>query len=150
MADQSIQNLINALGDTKYKIVTNEAPNGTIFHYKIKNDIAYHLETDDKIITILEYNASFTNKSVALRPIDKRIRIYYGDVKTGRDWGDKDEGYIGRTTGKIKRPILVHNTRSSGGSILLDDCIVKIEYANKKRHFRGLIYQHPNYHKGEQ
>lgn len=68
----------------------------------------------------------------------KRLRIHYGDTKTGKPWGDVEVCHVGRSTGIIKIPLSVKNSRSHGGASILDNCIVKIEHANKKD--GGVIY----------
>jgi hypothetical protein len=76
-----------------------------------------------------------------------RLKIHHGDSETGLAWGDSESGRIGRSTGPVKIPLLVKNSRSMGGGAILDHCIVKIEYANKKN--GGTLYQHPKYHEEE-
>jgi hypothetical protein len=75
---------------------------------------------------------------------DTRIRVHYGDAETGQDWGDLYDvaGYIGRTTGD-QSPILLNNRRSMGGGMLLDHCIVRVRYANRRD--GGDLYLHPTY-----
>jgi len=92
-----------------------------------------------------------------------RLKITYGDVKTGRSWEDPSEteqlkrrpgwiraygalGKIGRSMGPTKIPLEIPTARSMGGGGLLVSNIVKIEHANKKH--GGLIWQHPKYHVG--
>lgn len=118
------------------KTVIEHLSNGNDIKYKIVNNTAYHFDTEDTIVDILEK---------AREEPKTRLRFYYGDVKTGRDWGDIHDqvGYIGRSTGEIKIPLIIYNTRSYGGGALLDDCIVKIETSRGKR----VLYEHPNYHK---
>lgn len=72
----------------------------------------------------------------------KRIRIYYGDTKTGRDWCEfyGTTGYVGRSCGDVKIPIMLLNSRSNGGIPILDHCIVKITCDHHT------YYQHPTYH----
>jgi len=113
--------------------ITEKLSNGNEITYKIVNDTAYSIETDDKIVSILE----------GARLSRIRLKLYYGDAKTGEDWGEEHDtiGYIGRSTGRIKIPILVYNNRSSGGGALLDHCIVKI----KKATGGMVLYQNPNY-----
>lgn len=76
-----------------------------------------------------------------------RMRFYWGDAESGLDWGEVHDvaGYIGRSTGAIKIPLLIHSKRSHGGPAMLDHCIVKISYANK-RYCKTPVYEHPNYH----
>jgi hypothetical protein len=94
-----------------------------------------------------------------------RLKITYGDVKTGKSWEPPSEvkdprkkpswvrsygalGRIGRSTGSQKVPLEITSSRSMGGGALLTGSIVKIEHANKKH--GGVIWQHPKYHIGEQ
>lgn len=78
---------------------------------------------------------------------EKRFVFDFGDIKTGRSWNEEHytAGYIGRSTGNVKIPLLIHNKRSLGGGALLDDCIIKISESKGKR----VLYQHPNYNKEE-
>lgn len=62
-----------------------------------------------------------------------RLRIYYGDPATGLWWGDTQSGYIGRSAGPIKVPLVLWNKVSRGGPAILDHCIVRVEYANKRQ-----------------
>jgi hypothetical protein len=77
------------------------------------------------------------------RAINTRIRLFFGDKDTGRDWGEENYvvGTVGRSAGPIKVPLLIHNERSTGGGVIITDCIVKIiETCYITR------YKHPNYH----
>jgi len=87
--------------------------------YHEVNGTFYHEETPQEVIAILETNRiQFPRKN--------RIALHYGDTKTGRPWGDVEEGYIGRSTGSIKIPLIINNRRSMGGSGILDHCILRI------------------------
>ncbi len=87
--------------------------------YKVCNGTFYSAGTNDSVIEVLE------------RCRVERIRIVvdYGDVTTGKSWGERYgvKGYIGRTTGDIKSPILVYNARSLGGGLILSECILSIK-----------------------
>jgi len=92
----------------------------------------YHEDTPERVKQILEsarYNHS-------------RIRVFYGDSETGRDWGEEYDvmGRVGRSTGTKPIPLLIHNSRSLGGGGILDHRIVKIT-RNKR-----VLYEHQNYH----
>jgi hypothetical protein len=106
----------------------------TAKEYSIHNGTHYDKRTDPTIISVLEYARS------------KRLRIEldYGDTDTGRSWGETHDilGYVGRSTGRIKIPILVHNSRSMGGGAILDHCIIRIRTSKGKE----VLYQHPNYY----
>ncbi len=99
----------------------------------------YHDETPREIVNILE-----TNRLLRLNGYGYRLRFYWGDIKTGLDWGEKRgiEGYVGRSTGTSKIPLLIWNSGSMGGCAILDHCIVKIARARGKK----VLYQHPKYH----
>lgn len=101
--------------------------------YKVINDTWYSIETKDEVINILE-NA---------RLCRDRIRLFYGDNKTGEDWLEDCDimGRVGRSYGGIiSIPILVKNSNSIGGTAILTDCIVKMTI-NKK-----VVYQQDNYY----
>jgi hypothetical protein len=107
--------------------------------YKETNGTFYHAEITPVMVGILE--------SIKVNNI--RARFHWGDVKTGKDWGDIYDvaGTIGRSTGPVKIPLLIHNARSMGGGALLDNCIVKITTTRGlKTNTARVIYQHPNYH----
>lgn len=105
--------------------------------YKIVNGTYYHKETPDQVIEILE------GSRLSYR--EKRLRVHYGDTKTGKDWMEQYDimGYVGRSMGPIKIPLLIHNKRSMGGGGMLDHCIVKITETVKPH---KVLYQHPKYH----
>lgn len=103
--------------------------------YKVINGTSYHAETSDKVISILEH----------CRVNKLRIIVDYGDIETGKSWGETCDiaGYIGRSTGLNKIPLLIYNSRSMGGGGILDNCIIKITTSKGK----AVLYQHPNYSK---
>lgn len=100
--------------------------------YKIVNGTAYNINTSDEVIKVLE----------SARTDKKRIRIFYGDTNTGRDWMEIDDtiGTVGRSTGINKIPLLIKNSRSMGGGAILDHCIVKITIDKE------IVYQNPEYY----
>lgn len=103
--------------------------NDTTYH--MANGTYYNKNTPNDVIRILE-NARMNHN---------RIRIFYGDSKTGRDWLEEYDtiGYVGRSTGSIKIPLLIYSNRSTGGPAILDDCIIKITEKHK------ILYQLPSY-----
>jgi len=100
------------------------------------NGTTYKDETPLEVVNILENNR--------LSHRGKRLKIYYGNTETGKDWNEIYDisGYIGRSTGSIKIPLLIHNKRSMGGSGILDHCIVKITETTKPY---KVLYQHSKY-----
>lgn len=105
--------------------------------YRVVHGTFYHIETPRRVIDILE----------SARQSQQRLRLHYGDQETGWDWLEEHgvEGYVGRSTGPIKVPLMIHNRRSLGGPALLDHCIIKIRSTGKHG---GVLYQHRDYHTG--
>lgn len=58
-----------------------------------------------------------------------RVRVFYGDRKTGKDWHDVYDavGRVGRSTGPIKIPLLIKTRRSIGGGAIMTDAIVRLQ-----------------------
>ena len=104
--------------------------------YKSINGTSYDVRTPNEVVAILE-NA---------RQSRTRLHVSLGDSESGRDWLEENmvHGFIGRSTGTIKIPLLVHNRRSLGGPGLLDHCIVRIRTSSGGR----ILWQHPGYHHG--
>lgn len=48
-----------------------------------------------------------------------RTCVTYGE-------GDSHDGYVSRTTGSVKMPILVHNSRSLGGEPITERCVLEV------------------------
>lgn len=109
--------------------------NGHVIRYQRVNGIYYHAQTPPVVVQGLEL----------ARSLRQRIRLYYGDTVTGRDWLEEwdVEGYIGNSTGPLKVPLLIRHRRSHGGPALLDHCIVKLKWTRG-----GILYQHASYHTG--
>ncbi len=105
--------------------------------YRIENGTSYDERTPDEVIRVLE-NA---------RANRTRLHISLGDTISGKDWLEEHDitGYIGRSMGPVKVPLLVANRRSLGGGSILDHCIVRIRTSSGGR----VLYQHPKYHHGD-
>lgn len=94
--------------------------------YKTVNGTSYDSRTPEEVIRVLE----------SARLKRTRLHISLGETdnergKLGRDWLEDNivHGFIGRSTGSIKIPLLIHNRRSLAGPGLLDYCIVRIRTA---------------------
>lgn len=97
------------------------------------NGTSYQKGTPKEVIDVLE-NA---------RTSRTRIKLYYGDHETGRDWKETMDtvGTIGRSTGSIKVPLLIKLSKSTGGGAILTASIVKIKDAKTGK----VLYQSSNY-----
>jgi len=93
--------------------------------YKVVNGTSYNKDTPDEVIDVLE-NARVNNI---------RLKLDYGDTTTGKSWDEIYDitGYIGRSTGCNKIPILLYNKRSIGGSGILTHCIIDIKTSKGKK-----------------
>ena len=100
--------------------------------YKVIDGTSFDVRTPNQVCDVL----------LRLMNKDHRVRVFYGDADTGRDWCEFNDtmGYVVRTGGKVKIPILLHNSRSIGGGSILDHCIVKIAVG------KHVLYKHPRYH----
>lgn len=94
----------------------------------------FHRNTPKAISDILE----------SARKSGSRLRLFYGDTQTGRDWLEEHDviGTIGRSTGALKVPLLIASSRSMGGGPILDHCIVRIIDVEDTRRE---LYRHPRY-----
>ncbi len=109
--------------------------------YKELNGTSYDARTPDEVIAVLE-NA---------RQSRTRLHISLGETdndrgQLGRDWLEESFviGFVGRSMGPIKVPLLVANRRSLGGGAILDHCIVRIRESAGGR----VRWIHPQYHFG--
>lgn len=104
-------------------------------YQQTENGTCYNINTPERIIRTLEGS----------RSCGERIRLFYGDTKTGKCWNEENDvvGTVGRSTGNIKIPLLLAKSTSTGGGAILDHCIIKI--INRG----SLLYQHPGFDNGK-
>lgn len=105
--------------------------------FQVVNGTYYDVCTPIEVINVLE--KARLNRT--------RLHISLGDAVTGRDWLEEFEcfGFVSRSTGSIKVPLILPLSRSIGGGPILDHCIVRI------RHSAGgkVLWSHPKYHHGK-
>ena len=89
-------------------------------------------KTDTMVIYIIDMN---------LNHAETRLRLFLGDTDTGKPWNEENDvvGYVGRSTGTTKIPLLIANRRSMGGGGILTDCIVRLLVDGVE------FYRHPKY-----
>ena len=58
---------------------------------------------------------------------EQRIRFFYGE--NGKPWNEECDtiGHVGRTTGSMKVPILIKNSKSTGGGEIIVSLIIRID-----------------------
>lgn len=74
------------------------------------------------------------------------VRLFLGDASTGRDWMEESDvvGYVGRSTGVMKIPLLMLPGESCGLGILTA-CVLRImDVMGNKEIWRSPVYQVPN------
>lgn len=120
-ARQAGQTVYEWTGPTGVKFRDVREPSGTY----------YHDTTPRPVIDALE-NARNTGA---------RVRLFLGDRETGKDWNEENDvtGFIGRSSGPIKIPLLLRTKSSSGGGSILCDCIVRLLVNGRE------VYRHPKY-----
>ena len=120
-----------------YKVIGRDSMKGgnhnTIHFVRLETETCYHAETPEEVREAIE----------RLVHLDRRVRLFWGYRKTGKCWNEENDvcGTISRSTGSIKVPILINNSRSMGGGALLDHCILKIVETRTGR----VIYQAKNF-----
>lgn len=103
--------------------------------YRVCNGTWYHANTLDDVIRWLE----------TFRERRDRIRVTYGVIFDGQvSETHKRVGYVDRSAGPMKIPLIVYNDRCINGDTILSEQIVKFEYANK-RSCKKVIWSHPAY-----
>jgi hypothetical protein len=105
-----------------------------IQYQRLPSGTCYHADTPEPVVELLEQ----------LRHSRRKIRLYYGDTQTGQSWLDEHDviGWIGRSMGTIKVPLLIE-PGNIGGPALLDHCIVRIDSPHQ------VLYQHDEFRVGE-
>ena len=112
--------------------------NGNTIYYREYEGTYYEVGIKLKDGTIEEY----TQVNEALMSLLKRyehkewrVRIWYGDRKTGEAWNEEYDvtGRIGRTRGDVKIPLLIYNSRSYSGPALSVGTIIRLDDIEDKR-----------------
>jgi len=106
---------------------------------KLFNGTSYHDETPGEVIRVFE--SARLNRT--------RLHVSLGNIEgpeAGKDWLEEFEthGYVGRSMGPVKVPLLIANRRSTGGGAILNHRIVRIRESARGR----VLWQHPQYHHG--
>ncbi len=97
-------------------------------------DLYFDRNTDEDVAIVL--NRLYRSK--------RRVKIYYGDKESGRNWNEVFDvfGYVGRTWGTKKAPILVYSKRSYGGGLISTGSILAIRESSINGSF---LYEHSKF-----
>jgi hypothetical protein len=121
----------------------SETEIGTLKQYQQYQDLL-RLVQGRKIGTWFDFNtpAKVRNIIERYRKEGGRLRVFYGDSQTGRDWLDEYDvvGEVSRSTGVMQIPLLV-GKGEDGSSGMLDSCIVRILDAETREE----LYRHKTY-----
>lgn len=85
---------------------------------RVVNDTHYNPATPQRVIDLIESFRGYDHNP------RERLRFTFGS-----DW--VQSGYVGRSTGRCKIPLIINNARSFGGGPLDAQHLTRIEYANK-------------------
>lgn len=135
---------LNILRNGVSLVMAQEADIGTLDQYQHYRDL-FEIVGTRKLGTWFDYDTSTKVRNILeqYRKEGGRLRLFYGDRNTGRDWMEENDlmGKIGRSTGTLQIPLLIAEGEY-GGPGILDSCIVRILDADT----RELLYQQKNYH----
>lgn len=108
-----------------------------MFEYMQDGELWFHPETNESVRCALL--TAYRNRTRG------RIRIWYGDVASGKSWLEEYDvlGTVGRSMGQFKVPLLIANSRSSGGGAILDHRIVRVNWVNG-----NTLFKHPQFSHG--
>jgi hypothetical protein len=110
-----------------------------LLHYENVGKTHFDDGTDQKVIEILE----------RARYEGMRLTFTFGDPETGVAWDEKHyvSGYIGRSMGDKKVPLLLATKISISGGVILTKNILQIRLSNKKNidyvTCSNVLYVHP-------
>lgn len=93
--------------------------------YKVVNGISFKNETPNDLCVIIS-NLIGNNK---------RYRFDFGNTETKVSWNEiyDIDGYIGKSTGMKKVPLLIHNKRSLGGGEISTHRVLSITEIKTKK-----------------
>ncbi len=79
------------------------------------------------------------------RKSGKRVRVFFGDPETGRDWCEEWDvvGQIGRSGGTMKVPLLLPLGENFGPAIMTSKVLRVMDVATNKDVYRHVKYQVP-------
>ena len=104
-------------------------------YLKDKNDVEVYTQVDYYLMAVL--SECYRQK--------KRVRVWYGDGKTGHSWYEDCEttGRVGLSNGKIfKIPLIIANSRSWGGGALSVGSLIRVDDIKARK----TLWKVPNFY----
>jgi hypothetical protein len=111
---------------------------GLIRRYSARSDLNeqtwFDPGTPPSVVAHLEY----------ARLHHRKLRLFFGDQTAGRCWLEENDvtGFIGRSMGPVRVPILLALRSSRGGGAIMTRCIIRLIEANGQRE----LWRHQNFH----
>ena len=133
------------MGDS---VVEEKLSNGNTLYYVEREgmyfEVGIFLGDKNKLEVFSNVSEELMNIILRAYKYKFRIRVFYGDIHTGRSWNEEYDvmGKIGRTCGAIKIPILLRRKDSYGGGALLLSSVIRIDDIEDKK----TLWKLPNFH----
>ena len=139
---------VNGLEKWGDSIVEENISNGNTIYYVEREglyfEVGIFIRRENKLETYDNVNEALMSLIVRAWKYKFRIRVFYGDIHTGRSWNEEYDvmGTIGRTTGNIKVPILLSRKNSNYGGALLLSSVIRVDDIEDKK----TLWKLPNFH----
>lgn len=121
------------------EVIPMKLSNGNTLYYVEREgmyfEVGIFLRDKNKLEVFSNVSEGLINIILRAYKYKFRIRIFYGDIHTGRSWNEEYDvtGTIGKTTGNIKIPILLKRKDSNGGGALCLSSVIRIDDIEDKR-----------------
>ncbi len=88
-------------------------------YLKDRDEVVAYTQVDNCLMAVLSGGYKYK----------RRLRVWYGDRKTGESWFEDFEttGYIGRSRGDFKVPLIISNSRSWCGGALSVGSVIRVD-----------------------
>lgn len=130
------------------RVIPCELGNGNIAYYvnfaNTDIEVGLYIKNEDRLEVFDNLDAKLVSIILQYRNSKERLRLFYGDIHTGRSWNEEYNvtGSIGRTCGNFKVPVLLNNSRSYGGEAISIGSLIRIDEISTHQ----TLWQVPNFH----